>query len=83
MVVVGITPHVHLCTDQGELAYTSQKKSLFPASLTLNAIYTDFFIAHGAIAIILPPYLEAIDHYINQIDGLIFTGGGFDIDPFL
>jgi putative glutamine amidotransferase len=37
----------------------------------------------GATVIILPYSLENIDNYLNMIDGLVLTGGNFDIHPKL
>ncbi len=38
---------------------------------------------HGAIPIALPHEPELVGHYLNLIDGLVITGGAFDIDPKL
>lgn len=37
--------------------------------------------AAGGLPIVLPYEMESIDEYANLIDGLIITGGMFDIDP--
>ena len=37
----------------------------------------------GALPILLPHDPEAAPAYLDQIDGLIVTGGGFDVDPAL
>ncbi len=38
---------------------------------------------HGAIPIALPHEPELAEHYLNLIDGLVITGGAFDVDPKL
>ena len=35
----------------------------------------------GAVALPLPHDLAAVDVYLSMIDGLIITGGGFDVSP--
>jgi len=37
----------------------------------------------GGLPILLPHDPEAAADYVNRIDGLIVTGGGFDVDPAL
>jgi putative glutamine amidotransferase len=37
----------------------------------------------GGLPILLPHDPDAAEAYLDQIDGLIVTGGGFDIDPAL
>jgi putative glutamine amidotransferase len=37
----------------------------------------------GGIPIILPPDVALIDQYAEMIDGLIVSGGAFDVDPAL
>jgi len=37
----------------------------------------------GGLPILLPHDPEAAPAYLDQIDGLIVTGGGFDVDPAL
>lgn len=37
----------------------------------------------GGVPIPIPPIMDQIENYINLIDGLIITGGDFDIDPVL
>ena len=37
----------------------------------------------GGICIFLPSNLKAVDYYTDLIDGLLITGGDFDIDPKL
>jgi putative glutamine amidotransferase len=37
----------------------------------------------GGLPILLPHDPEAAMDYVNRIDGLIITGGGFDVDPAL
>jgi putative glutamine amidotransferase len=38
---------------------------------------------HGAVPIALPHEPELVEHYLQVIDGLVITGGAFDIDPKL
>lgn len=35
----------------------------------------------GAVALPLPHDVKAVEHYLTLIDGLIVTGGGFDVPP--
>jgi putative glutamine amidotransferase len=37
----------------------------------------------GGLPILLPHVPDAVSAYLDQIDGLIVTGGGFDVDPAL
>ena len=45
--------------------------------------YCEAVAAAGGIPILLPYHQEHLDRYANLIDGLLLTGGGFDIDPAL
>jgi len=49
----------------------------------LRKNYTEILTSNNVCSIILPPIDENIDEYLNIIDGLIITGGNFDIDPKL
>ena len=41
-------------------------------------------VAHaGGVPVLLPYHAELVDHYLGMIDGLILTGGAFDVDPAL
>jgi putative glutamine amidotransferase len=41
-------------------------------------------VAHaGGLPVLLPHDPERAAHYLDHIDGLVITGGGFDIDPAL
>jgi putative glutamine amidotransferase len=37
----------------------------------------------GGLPILLPHHPEAAETYLDMIDGLVITGGGFDVDPAL
>ena len=37
----------------------------------------------GGVPILLPHHAELADHYLDMIDGLVLTGGAFDVDPAL
>ncbi len=37
----------------------------------------------GGVPLVLPYDLDAVDTYLEQIDGLLITGGMFDVDPTL
>jgi len=47
----------------------------------LRANYADCLIKLGAVALVLPHDMEAINTYELMLDGLVITGGDFDIDP--
>ena len=49
----------------------------------LRQNYTDSVIAAGGLPIALPHNPEAATAYLDRIDGLIVTGGAFDVDPAL
>ncbi len=49
----------------------------------LRQNYCNSVISAGGIPLPLPHYLDAVDVYAARIDGLILTGGGFDIPPDL
>lgn len=49
----------------------------------LRQRYCEAVALAGGIPIPLPYHIEYMDDYINLLDGLILTGGGFDIDPTL
>ncbi len=47
----------------------------------LRKNYTTAIIKHGAIVVPLTHDLKNVDNYIKMIDGLVVTGGHFDISP--
>jgi putative glutamine amidotransferase len=47
----------------------------------LRTNYASVISDHNGIAITLPYDLEAVDQYIDMIDGLMLTGGDYDLDP--
>ena len=47
----------------------------------LRKDYAQSVINHGAIPIHLAYGAGLAEEYLNMIDGLIITGGGFDVDP--
>lgn len=49
----------------------------------LRVNYCSAVQAAGGIPIILPPDANLIDQYAEMIDGLIVSGGAFDVDPAL
>lgn len=59
-----------------------QKYSTFPY-YALRANYINAVIEHGGHPILLPFEIDSISTYVDIIDGLIITGGNFDISPTL
>ena len=45
--------------------------------------YSDSIELAGGICVFLPNNIRAINQYLNIIQGLVVTGGDFDIDPKL
>jgi putative glutamine amidotransferase len=45
--------------------------------------YCDAVVKAGGLPILLPHETEQVEDYLGRIDGLIVTGGAFDIDPSL
>jgi len=45
--------------------------------------YCDAVARAGGIPLCLPHQPEAIDTYVAKLDGLVVTGGAFDVDPSL
>lgn len=43
--------------------------------------YAEAVMAAGGIPILLPHHMDCVDHYVQKLDGLILTGGNFDIPP--
>ncbi|MBY0510452.1 MAG: gamma-glutamyl-gamma-aminobutyrate hydrolase family protein [Rhodospirillaceae bacterium] len=37
----------------------------------------------GGVPIVLPHELSLVQHYVNMLDGLLVSGGNFDVDPAL
>ena len=73
-------PRIGITFDKEEPSETGYSK--FPwYALRLN--YVNSVIKAGGIPIILPHEISLIQEYSNIIDGLIVTGGNFDIDPEL
>ena len=49
----------------------------------LRENYADAISNAQAVPLLLPHHPEAVSDYVRLIDGLLITGGGFDIDPKL
>ena len=49
----------------------------------LRQNYCDAVLAAGGIPFPLSHHREAADAYVETVDGIVFTGGDFDIDPAL
>ena len=48
---------------------------------TVRQNYADAIITNGGIPVLLPIAMDYISYYVEMIDGLLITGGDFDIDP--
>ena len=48
---------------------------------TLSQNYCDAITETGGAPVLLPHSIEAIDRYTDQLNGLVISGGAFDIDP--
>lgn len=71
-------PIIGITLDQ----QNDQKYSQFPY-YALRENYVNSVINHGGHPILLPFVMDAISTYVDMIDGLIITGGNFDISPSL
>lgn len=49
----------------------------------LRRNYCDTIRAAGGLPLPLPHQLDAVDEYLDLIDGVVVTGGAFDVDPAL
>jgi putative glutamine amidotransferase len=47
----------------------------------LRQNYSDAVAKHGGIPFMLPYHPDLAEHYLGMIQGLVITGGNFDIDP--
>lgn len=45
--------------------------------------YADAVSVHGGLPLALPHHIDLIPSYVETLDGLLITGGGFDVDPSL
>ncbi|HEB79016.1 MAG TPA: gamma-glutamyl-gamma-aminobutyrate hydrolase family protein, partial [Rhodospirillales bacterium] len=49
----------------------------------LRRNYASAVVHAGGLPIALPHETEHVEAYLNHIDGLLVTGGDFDVDPDL
>lgn len=49
----------------------------------LRQNYAEALAVHGGLAVALPHEAERAEAYLDRLDGLIVTGGAFDVDPAL
>lgn len=68
--VIGITIDSIEIGDYSKFPYYALRKDYSKAIFSL-----------GGIPILLPQITEMAEEYVNSIDGLIISGGDFDIDP--
>ena len=45
--------------------------------------YADAIVAAGGLPVALPHHADLAGQYLDMIDGLVVTGGAFDVDPSL
>ena len=45
--------------------------------------YADAILAAGGLPVALPHHADLAGQYLDRIDGLVVTGGAFDVDPSL
>ena len=45
--------------------------------------YADAIVAAGGLPVALPHHADLAGQYLDRIDGLVVTGGAFDVDPSL
>ena len=71
-------PLIGITLDSEDASTESYSK--FPW-YALRKNYASVVVKVGGIPIILPHEPSLINGYLNMIDGLIVTGGNFDVDP--
>ncbi len=49
----------------------------------LRRNYCDAILAAGGLPLPLPHQPEAVEDYLGMLDGVVITGGAFDVDPAL
>ena len=49
----------------------------------IRANYCEAVVRAGGVPIALPHEVELVDAYLDLLDGLLVTGGAFDLDPLL
>lgn len=49
----------------------------------LRQNYVDSIAAAGGLPLLLPHHPELAEDYLDRVDGLLLTGGAFDVDPAL
>jgi putative glutamine amidotransferase len=49
----------------------------------LRQNYFGALVEHGALPVALPHHAELAEAYLDELDGLLVTGGAFDVDPAL
>ncbi|TVR81909.1 MAG: gamma-glutamyl-gamma-aminobutyrate hydrolase family protein [Rhodospirillales bacterium] len=53
------------------------------AWLALRENYGTAVVRAGGLPVLVPPVLDTVPDYVGLIDGLIISGGDFDLDPAL
>lgn len=70
--VIGLTLDAEEAGGWSKLPWYALRKNYF-ASVA----------AHGALPVALPHHPELAEEYVAELDGLLVTGGAFDVDPAL
>ena len=80
--LIGFTPDCEYPKpdDQGQFQPGTFARTPYYA---LRCNYIDIITDTGGIGLMLPYLTDAVDYFADSLDGLILTGGGFDIDPRL
>ena len=68
--VIGITLDAEITQTYSKFPWYASRRN-----------YSDSVVLAGGIPIFLPHNLKLIEKFIEIIDGIIITGGDFDIDP--
>lgn len=71
-------PKIGITLDRNEPGHYSQRPYY-----ALRENYCTPISDLGGVPMPIPPIMDMIAHYLSLIDGLIITGGDFDIDPTL
>ena len=71
-------PIIGISIDTG----TNKSYSMFPW-YAVRANYINSIISANGIPLMLPSKPELVNYYFDLVDGVLLTGGDFDIDPKL
>lgn len=72
-------PLIALTPDEGDSPATQARPSV--GRYELKRAYVDAVVRAGGVPLVLPYVPDEVERYVGLVDGVVVTGGAFDVSP--